>query len=217
MQLLPEQSHPNVANALGRSVRTPLEALRIILEDLNAGTSDTSVLPAAIETLQRVRRSVESVEEYFRAERPEPLICTVREVAHGVRNYLSEEQRSSLLIALDANTDVLFVDSTMLVKSLANIAENCIEASAHPVLLRVQRQDAGFTFTIVGRSVKEFNFEEALEPFITEKRGHVGLGLTIAARNLERLGGELIVRTGSSRATRFEVFVPQCKSKVEAA
>ncbi len=217
MQRLPEQPKPNIANALGRSVRTPLEALRIILEDLTAGTSDSSVLPAAIETLQRVRRSVESVEDYFDAKAPEPLHCTVREIAHGVRNYLPEEQRSRLLIALDAGSEELFIDGPMLVKSLANIASNSIEASSSPVLLRVGHQEGGFSFSIVGHSLKEFNLDDAIEPFATEKRGHVGLGLTVAARNFKRLGGELFVRTGPSRATRFEVFIPNTLASVEAA
>jgi len=217
MQLLPQQPQSHIANALGRSVRTPLEALRIIIEDLVAGTADCSVLPAAIDTLQRVRRNVESVEEFFRMENPEPLLCTVREIAHGVRHYLPEEQRSRLLIALDANTDELFVDGPMLIKSLASIASNAIEASANPVLLRVQKQDKGFAFSIVGHSLEQFDFTDALQPFITEKRGHVGLGLTLAARTFELLGGELLVRTGASRATRFEAYIPNSLAKVEAA
>ncbi|MFT5284040.1 MAG: signal transduction histidine kinase [Planctomycetota bacterium] len=217
MQLLPEQPQPQVADALFRGVRTPLEALRIILEDLEAGTADHSVLPATIETLQRVRRNVESIEEYFQANVPHTMTCSVREIAYGVRNYLSSDQRVSLLIALDASDDEIRVDASMLIRSLAHLASNAIECSENPVLLRVQRNETGFSFSLVGHGQSLFNVADAAEPFASTKLGHVGLGLTLAIRDIQRLGGELQVRTGSAVSTRFVVQVPDSLSEVEAA
>jgi len=217
MHLLPEDSLPDVAEALDRSVRTPLEALRIILEDLAAGTTDHSALPGAVDSLCRVRRGVEAIEDYFHPAPPMPLTCTVREIAHGVRDWLPEHLSSHLLVALDTGAGELFVDGPMLVKCLAHLAANSIEASSSPVLLRVQKAGGGFTFSVVGHGHSSFSFKEAVQPFRTNKRGHVGLGLTLATRDVARLGGELTVRTGASRAIHFEVSVPVREHHVEAA
>lgn len=217
MQPFPEESSTRVAQALGRSVRTPLEALRIILEDLEAGTADATALPAAVDTLRRVRRGVESIEEFFTTRAPRPIRCTIREIAHGVRDYLPEHLRTNLLIAIDTEPRELFVDGPMLVKSLAHLAANAIEASQSPVLLRVQESETGFAFSVVGHSECEFSYRRAVEPFQTNKRGHVGLGLTLATRDIGLLGGELVVRTGPSQATRFEVLLPAECTTAEAA
>ena len=217
MQLLPDKTQVQVAQALFRGVRTPLEALRIILEDLEAGTADHSVLPGIIDALQRVRRNVESVEQYFRPTEDRTMSVSVREIAYGVRDQLAETQRSSLLIALDANDDRLSVDAPILIRSLARLAANSIECSHNPVLLRVQRSDGGFNFSIVGHGQRAFNYFEAAQAFASTKHGHVGLGLTLAIRDIRQLGGDLEIRTGSSFSTRFEVSIPQGSKEVEAA
>jgi signal transduction histidine kinase len=228
VRLTPGQPAPDLAAALGRSVRTPVEAIRIILEDLTRGTTDGDAMPAAIDTLARVRSTVQAIEDFYQPTSTYAMRCTLGEVTGGVRGSLSEAHRSRLMVALDAAPATLLIDGPLLVKSLVRLIDNALEADSAGVMLHVTGAVApgsrpnfprasSCTFSVVGRGGEPFDFDDMVRPFHSNKRGHVGLGLTLAARDVERLGGRLSLETSVSGATRF-TFELDCAGKaMEAA
>jgi signal transduction histidine kinase len=209
-----------LAAALGRSVRTPVEALRIVLEDVARGTAGDGALDAAIETLVRLRRTVQAVEDYYRPATTRPLRCTPGEIIGDVRRSLTGPARSRLLVAVESAPAGLVVDGPLLVRSIVRLVENALEAGSGPVMLHVsgpRSADTACSFSIVGRGSEPFDLGEMSRPFRSERRGQLGLGLTLALRDVERIGGHLSVDAHPDGTTRFRVELDRACAAVEAA
>lgn len=205
MRLVP--SHPrrsaprdlasgDLASALARSVRTPVEALRIVLEDVERGSASSRAVPAAVDALARLSHSVRAIEDYFLPRAGAALACSLPEIVGGVRGSLPQTFRERLEVEVDGAPDKLFVDGPTLVKCLVRLVENALEAQPEAAVLRISCAGTGekgacCTFTVIDQGEAPFDFDLAVEPFQSTRRGHVGLGLTLAARDIARMGGEL--------------------------
>ena len=207
---------------MGRSVRTPVEALRIILEDVTRGSASDRAVDAAISTLGRVRKNVQAIEDYYQPASSRALRCTVGEIIGGVRGGLVESDAVRLLVAVDETHSELVVDGPLLVKSLVRLVENAMEAGSGAVMLHVDgpRPDEGrayCAFSVVSRGAEPFDLEDMARPFRSDKRGHLGLGLTLAARDATRMGGKLALESGRDGMTRFAIELDETCIAVEAA
>ena len=216
MHLAPHDSDKELALALGRGIRTPVEALRIVLEDLESGTTSLDAMPGASDLLGRVQKSVLEIEEFCRPAQIESMTCTAAEIVGGVRNAFEQRDRMRLMIAVETPDQAIDTDETLLVRSLVRLVENGLEASAGVVMLHVSTTEGGLAFAVVDHGPGGLDLARDKEPFHTTKRGRVGLGLTLAARDIARLGGRLVAesRPGS---TRFLVAVDNSHKIEEAA
>jgi signal transduction histidine kinase len=60
-----------------------------------------------------------------------------------------------------------------------------------------------------GHGMTEETRSKIFDPFFTTKEGGTGLGLPIAARIVEKHGGELRYQTELNRGTTFSVVLPR--------
>ncbi len=106
----------------------------------------------------------------------------------------------------------VFVDRTLVARSLANIVENAlhamtgegrltVDASAddHHVTLRIHDNGVGMDDEALAR---------VFEPYFSTKTTGTGLGLPIARRNIELSGGSIDLDSGKGRGTTVIVRLP---------
>ena len=238
MQLVPhtpDSSVPNaiegaLAAALAAAVCTPVDALRIVLEDIARGTTSGSALPTAADSLERVSRNVRAIENYYLPIGCQPLRCTLPEIMGGVRSSLASVPEERLALSLDPALDPelqLLVDGPLLIASLVRLIDNGLEACDGSVTLHMSgpanplkpesRIAHVCTFTIDDDGSTPFDFRDMVRPFRSRKRGHVGLGMTLADRDITRLGGLLTREAKPHGGTRFIVELDDSCSAKEAA
>ncbi len=110
----------------------------------------------------------------------------------------------------------VFVDRTLVARSLANIVENALHAMPAKGTLTIDASAAGDHVTLRVRDTGGGMDEEALarvfEPYFSTKTTGTGLGLPIARRNIELSGGSIEVESERGLGTTVTVHLPVLSS-----
>jgi signal transduction histidine kinase len=109
-----------------------------------------------------------------------------------------------------ADTALLDVEPTEITLLVRCLVDNAIDATGAGGVVTVETSDGdggvALRVTDTGMGTSE-SLETALDPFVTEKPGHPGIGLNIARRIAERHGGRLSLRARSP-GVEVEVSLP---------
>ena len=211
MQTVPHSvKAPEGGSALGHALisglNVPLSALRAALESLalevDGDERQSTTVAGALQEVSKVGRAVQDLADFAAPRPPMPLRCTVEEIVYSARHRLRREDRTRVLVARLEPGHVMEVDGPLLARCLARLIENAVEAGPGYVLVNV-RSDGGDTlFTTVNRDPHgHLDLNWAQMPFQTDKPHHLGLGLALAKRDLELMGGALsLTRTPRGEA-----------------
>lgn len=203
-----------LSEAVLRALHRPLEALRACLESLSDELSPAdprgAVAHSAEQEVERLVRRGRLLTEYLGAPRPRPLRCSIDEVVYAARRFLPAELQSRTWLALDAGDHHFVVDGPLLSHALAHLIENGFEAGSERVLVRGRREGGEIELAVVDRAGDgELDLGRALQPFHTTKHGRLGLGLTLAARDVGALSGTLRLEESPNGETCFRIRVPE--------
>jgi two-component system sensor histidine kinase AtoS len=106
----------------------------------------------------------------------------------------------------------VFVDRTLVARSLANIIENSLHAMPGTGMLTVDASadDRYVTLRVhdTGVGMDEDALSRVFEPYFSTKTTGTGLGLPIARRNIELSGGQIEIDSGKGRGTTAVVRLP---------
>ena len=104
------------------------------------------------------------------------------------------------------------IDRTLFARGLTNIIENALHAMPGGGTLSIcARHDGGrvvveITDTGIGMDQEALN--RIFEPYFSTKATGTGLGLTIAKRNMELIGGTIQVRSERGAGTTVTITMP---------
>jgi signal transduction histidine kinase len=115
---------------------------------------------------------------------------------------------------LDAPGDLpaVYVDRTLIARSLTNIVENALHAMPASGVLTVLARQVDSTVRIrvsdTGVGMDAEALVRAFEPYFSTKTTGTGLGLPIAKRNIELNGGSIGVTSERNKGTTVELTLP---------
>jgi signal transduction histidine kinase len=151
--------------------------------------------------------------------RPEDtdLPALLEEVVEPYRTGL--EPRVRLIVEAEPGLPLAFVDRTLFARALTNVIENAlhampgggsltIRASADRSRTAGERPMIAVDVTDTGIGMDAEALARIFEPYFSTKATGTGLGLTIARRNVELLGGSIAVRSERGIGTTVEMRVP---------
>ena len=106
----------------------------------------------------------------------------------------------------------VFVDRTLIARSLANIVENALHAMPGSGTLTVDASVVDHFVALrvhdTGVGMDEESLSRVFEPYFSTKTTGTGLGLPIARRNIELNGGQIEIDSGRGRGTTVVVRLP---------
>jgi PAS domain S-box-containing protein len=213
---------------MSHEVRTPMNAI-VGMTDL---TLDSALMPEQREYLQIVKSSAgsllkifEDILEFSQMENGEPashrVDFSVREcLCHALEPIVVAAQAKGLRLNCRVETEVsdkVNGDPTRLSKVIAGLAENAVKftESGHiDVRVREQRQTAGavelhFEVADTGIGIPVHRQQMIFELFtqadgsLTRRYGGTGLGLAMAKRLVELMGGQVGVESEVGNGSRF--------------
>ena len=215
-----------LAAGVAHEIRNPLTAIKFRLFSLNrtlpaaAGNEDLGVIAGEINRLERI---VKDFLQFARPSEPEMVPVPAARILEEVRELLRPQlEKAAIALNLEAKDDLwLRADTHQIKQALINLVQNAAESIGQQgvIVLRAVSGHAplaGHTQAVVvievadtGKGIPPEVQQRLFDPFFTTKDGGTGLGLPIAARIVEKHGGDLRYQTQIHRGTTFQVMLPR--------
>jgi signal transduction histidine kinase len=134
----------------------------------------------------------------------------LHEIIDPYRTALADHVQ--FIVAVPSTLPPVYIDRTLVGRSLTNIIENALHAmgsrgtltltaSADEEVVRVRISDTG-------AGMDADALQRAFEPYFSTKATGTGLGLTIAKELSGALGGHIDLSSEVGRGSRFELVLP---------
>jgi signal transduction histidine kinase len=216
-----------LAAGIAHEIRNPLTSLKARLHTLEkhlqvvpAARKDTNIISAEISRLERI---VQDILSFARPSDPRLETLPAETVIREVRGLVSPDlERRGLQLVVESSPGLLIrADSGHLKQVLINLVRNAAEAidGSGTVTLRTRATRAPLggheTDAVVlevsdtGKGIPPEAEKRLFDPFFSTKETGTGLGLTIAARIVEKHGGVLQYQTQPGHGTTFGVVLPR--------
>jgi signal transduction histidine kinase len=212
-----------MARQVAHEIKNPLTPIQLNAEHLRRVHADrglplSPVLEQSVDTILaqvRLLRQIASEFSSFASSptaRPAPV--TVPELVHDAIDPYRVGLADRIRVELDVppTLPAVFVDRTLIARSLTNIVENAIHAMPGAGALRIAARAADSAVRIrvsdTGVGMDAEALARAFEPYFSTKTTGTGLGLPIAKRNVELSGGTISVTSERDRGTTVELALP---------
>jgi signal transduction histidine kinase len=215
-----------LAAGVAHEIRNPLTAIKLRLFSLRqslphsaADNEDAQVIGNEISRLERI---VKDFLQFARPSEPELVVVPAQRMLQEVRELLeSQLQKTAIQLTLSPSSAAwVRVDTQQMKQVLINLIQNSADSieRAGMITLSVHleaeplRKNGGTRVILEvadnGKGIPHEVQKRLFDPFFTTKAGGTGLGLPIAARIVEKHGGELRYQTQINRGTTFTVVLP---------
>lgn len=225
-----EATRRDLISAVSHDLRTPLASLRAMVEAMHDGVVDdpATVGRYAGEMRRSVNQLVGMVDDLFElvqldagaieAETERAHLGEIVRSAVAAVELQAEEKGLELVTSLNGADDAPC--SPRLARVLQNLLVNAVRHTPADGTVRVEaRRSAGALELAVadtGEGIAAEDLDRVFEPFFradpSRHGAGAGLGLALARRIVEALGGRISVQSEVASGTRFAVLLPAPRS-----
>jgi signal transduction histidine kinase len=199
-----------LALGIAHEIKNPLNGVMGFAALLERGNDPTTMRRHAGKVVQGVRQVDEIVRSLLRFARPDRGQARLASVAEVIAEAAAAAGVPNGRLQLRGELDVS-VDADALVRVLANLFQNAVEAAPEAMLQVDAATGNGRLELLVqddGPGVAHDLGQRAFEPFVSTKERGTGLGLPLSARVLSFLGGDLELCNPGQPGARFRVRLP---------
>ena len=216
-----------MARQVAHEIKNPLTPIQLNAEHLRRVHADRGqplgpILQECVETIltqvKLLRQIASEFSSFASSPTARPSSVEVPELLHEV----VEPYRVGLADRIRFDVDVpaqlppVRVDRSLLSRSLTNIVENALHAmpgaGTLSVTARAESQQVRIRVSDTGVGMDPEALARAFEPYFSTKTTGTGLGLPIAKRNVELMGGTIAVASERDRGTTVELTLPIARS-----
>ena len=205
----------NIASQIAHEMRNPLAgihgAIQILTRRAQADEETLEVYSAIGEEVRRLDRLVADLQRFARPS------ASVRErleagvwLAEAAPGWMKPGENLVLHTqdAVHLTTDPALLEELLL--ELVRNARDAVGDDALELTLQLSASPEGCTLTVAdnGPGVEADQAESIFEPFLSTKARGSGLGLALARRHAESLGGKLMLSTTAPESARFLLSLP---------
>jgi nitrogen fixation/metabolism regulation signal transduction histidine kinase len=216
-----------MARQVAHEIKNPLTPIQLNAEHLRRVHADRGeplgpILQQCVETILTQVKLLRQIASEFSSFASSPTARRSRVDVPELLHEIIEPYRSGLDgriqfdVHVPATLPPVYVDRTLISRSLTNIVENALHAmpgsgrlsvmagaADHSVQIRVSDTGVGMDAEALAR---------AFEPYFSTKATGTGLGLPIAKRNVELTGGTISVTSERDKGTTVELTLPVADS-----
>ncbi|MGZ5295680.1 MAG: sensor histidine kinase [Actinomycetota bacterium] len=225
-ELVAEQMRRDLIVAVSHDLRTPLASLRAMVEAIDEGVVDDA--PTIRRYAGEMRRSVEQlvamVDDLFELTqldagviRAETTRASLDEVVRSALATIAPAaELKGLAIVADLDRAAGATCSPRLVRVLQNLLVNAVRHTPPDGTIRIEavRDERGLTVAVedTGEGIAEADLSRVFEPFFRADPARTGagagLGLALAERIVQAMGGSIALESRPAVGTRFAVELP---------
>jgi len=208
-----EQAWKEMARQVAHEIKNPLTPMKLTLQQLVAMYRNKSknfdalfekvseTILAQIETLSQI------ASEFSNFAKMPSLNLTEIDLKKSLNEIilLFNDENVSLHLSYIARTEIIEADASQLKRMFINLIRNAMQAKADTVSFSVDEDDKYLFVRISdnGKGIPEMNIHKIFSLNFTTKTGGMGLGLKLAKKFVESIGGDIAVEETSSKGTTF--------------
>ena len=212
-----------LTRSIGHEVRNPLNNVNLALDALKEEIQEIEDDDIYVEIIERnAKRIDELISELLESSKPAALkveTVSVRKVINGVISKAGDRFRLKqirLIQKFSCSNVYLQADSQKLEIALLNLIINAVEAvemESGKVILYCEQDENNVYFKISdnGVGMSEEELKVLFDPFYTNKKGGVGLGLTTTQNIINAHRGKIDVTSELNEGTEFIIQLPVFK------
>ncbi len=209
-----------LVRTLAHEVRNPLNNITLSVEQIQAEHPDEGA-EMYLDIIQRnSKRISDLITELLNSSRPTDIVMVETPFQHVLDTVMSRAIDRLTLKNINFSLDypasplLVRVDSEKLAIALLNIVINASEAldgvAGSKLLLSLRQEDGQAIATIEdnGCGIEEDSISRLFEPYFTQKRNGMGLGLASTLNIVKAHGGLIEVNSEVGKGTTFIVTLP---------
>jgi len=221
-----------LAAGIAHEVNTPLASIASCAEGLDrrlrAGTATREEELEYLATIAREAYRAHDIASRLlalarRDSGPVSAVSVNEAVLHAARLLQSQIEVKNVVLDVDLGDDDPWVDANPaeIEQAVVNVVKNAVEASPLggrvTVRTRALEDRASIEVTDEGSGIAPEHRERIFDPFFTTKAPGegTGLGLSLAHRIVENLGGRIELSDAPGSGARFEVLLPRSRRALE--
>ena len=212
-----------MARQVAHEIKNPLTPIQLNAEHLRRVHADrgeplSPVLEECVTTILAQVKLLRQIASEFSSYASSPVVKPASVYLPELLSEAIDPYRTGLRDRIRFDLDVpgdlppVYVDRTLVSRSLTNIVENALHAMPASGLLTVVARPIDSFVRIrvsdTGQGMDAAALARAFEPYFSTKTTGTGLGLPIARRNIELNGGTITVTSARDRGTTVEVALP---------
>ena len=233
----------DMARQVAHDIKNPLTPIQLSAEharriNLDRGSPLSPVLDECVEAILTQVKLLRQISAEFSSFASSPtarlertnLVTLLEEVIAPYRAGLTH--RITIDVSAQADLPPVSIDRTLFARALTNILENAlyampgqgtltirsqVEALAPGVGLAGASRPVTVTITDTGVGMDPDALSKIFEPYFSTKATGTGLGLTIAKRNIELIGGSISIHSERNVGSTFTLRVPSDDSSTAGA
>jgi len=209
-----------LAAGVAHEIRNPLTAIKFRLyslkKSLPAGMADNEDAVVIGDEINRLERIVQDFLQFARPSEPELIIIPTQRLLQEVHDLLKPQlKKAAIELKLETSEPVwVRADTHQIKQVLINLIQNSADSIGHDGAIMLRALNGAGDSAVMevadnGKGMAPEVQERLFDPFFTTKEGGTGLGLPIAARIVEKHGGELRYQTQLNRGTTFSIILPR--------
>jgi signal transduction histidine kinase len=217
----------DMARQVAHDIKNPLTPIQLSAEharrvNIDRGRPLSPVLDDCVNAILNQVKLLRQISAEFSSfassptASPEPthLGALIEEVVSPYRTGLSG--RVSIDVAVDHDVPTVSIDRTLFARALTNVIENALHAMAGRGRLTITARRSGAVagsplvvqIGDTGAGMDPDAIARVFEPYFSTKASGTGLGLTIAKRNIELIGGTIAVESERGVGTTVTFTLP---------
>jgi signal transduction histidine kinase len=212
----------SLVSGVAHEVRSPLFVISTSAETLLKKLGHMPEVEAILDQVERLSKLMKDLLTLRPATPPEKYLHDFHDlikltVKHLEAAHAGCGERVQIIAAADAPK--VFGDRDQLVQVFYNLMQNALQHSSRledQISVQAEYFDGG-VLTFVrdhGPGIPAEHHQRVFEPFVTMRKGGVGLGLHIAKRIVENHGGTIrVTNNNPSPGCCFEIFLPGNESR----
>jgi signal transduction histidine kinase len=212
-----------MARQVAHEIKNPLTPIQLSSEHLvrvnkDRGEPLTPVLEecvtAILSQVKLLRQISAEFSSFASRPTPHPTSISLAELIAGVFEPYSTGLAGRIAINIDvpASLPMVVADRVLLARALTNIIENALHAMPGNGSLTVKAEAGLSTVRLsvsdTGTGMDPEALRRIFEPYFSTKATGTGLGLTIAKRNVELVGGTISVQSAQGQGTTVTIELP---------
>lgn len=203
-------------------LRTPLMSITGYAQGIQCGVFD-DVSQAAGIILNESTRLTEVVDGILTLTRMDQLRYQVVPVEVNIESFMEERlerlegfaySQNKKLVFRPGTGHIMILDAMLLERAFSNVVSNCIRYAKETVTISIEPQKECIRVIVAddGPGIRKEETEKIFDRFHKGKDGNHGLGLAIAKRSLEYMGGTVCAVSSGNGAVFVLTLPHDCRS-----